>query len=104
MVRKMNIIRMVHLIIVDSIELIWSSFEFFPFCVDPMNHSTKDGLFDLIGTCYPLRGRLVMKFISFLVIEIGLSKKIFPSWYLLTRNLEASSFKFPKLAMIGALR
>ena len=43
MVRHMEIIRVIHLTGGDSIELIWSPFEFFPFRVDPMNRSTKMG-------------------------------------------------------------
>ena len=45
-----------------------------------------------------------MKFMSFLVIVIGWSSQIFPSWYLLMRNLTASSLRVPMLSMIGALR
>ena len=104
MVTQMEIIRAVHLTVGDSIELIWSPFEFLHLCVDPVNHSSKVGFFEPTGMGSPLRGRTVMKFISFPVIAIGSSSQIFPSWYLLTKNLAASSFKFLKLSMMGALR
>ena len=104
MVRQMEIIRVVHLTNGASMELICSPFEFFPFWVDPVNHSSKVGFFEMTGMSSPLSGRPMMKFISLLVIVIGWSSQIFPSWYLLTRNLVASSFRFPKLSMMGALR
>ena len=104
MVRKMEIIRVVHLTIGDSIELIWSPFEFLPFWVDLVNCSSKDGFFEPTGTGSPLRGRPVMKFISLPVIAIDWLSQIFPSWYLLMRNLASSSLRFPKLSMMGALR
>lgn len=87
-----------------SMELICSPFEFFPFWVDLVNRSSNVGFFEPAGMGSLLRGRPVMKFITLLVIAIGWSSQIFPSWYLLTRNLAASSFRFPKLSMMGALR
>ena len=95
---------MVHLTIGQSIELIWSPFEVLPFRLDPVNRLIKVGFFELTGRRYPLRGKLMMKFISFPVIAIGSSNQIFPPWYLLTKNLEASSFKLLKLSTMGALR
>ena len=69
-----------------------------------MNHSRKDGLFELTGIGSPLKGRLVMNFIIFPTIEIVSSSQIFSSWYQLNSILEASSFKFSKLSIMGALR
>ena len=45
-----------------------------------------------------------MKFIGLTVIAISSSSEIFPLWYLLTRNLAASSFRFLKLSMMWELR
>ena len=104
MVRKIDMIRVVHLIDGASMELVCSPLEFFPFWVDPVNFSSSVGFLEPTGIGSLLRGIPVMKFMSFLVIVIGWLSQIFPSWYLLTRNLPTSSLRVPKLSMMGALR
>lgn len=103
-VRQIEMIRVVHLTDDAYMKLICSPFEFFPFWVDLLNFSSRPRLLEPAGIGYPLRGSLVMKFMSFLVIVIGWLSQISPSWYLLMRNLAASSFRVPKLSMMGALR
>ena len=65
MVRQEEMIRVVHLTYGSSMELICSCFDFFPFWVDPVNRSGRDGFFELTRIGSLLRGRPVMKFMSF---------------------------------------
>ena len=104
MVRQIEMIRGIHLTDGDSMELICKPFEFFPFYVDPVNFSSRARFLEPTGTRSPLRGRPVMKLMSFPVIVMGWSSQIFLSWYLLMRNLVASSLRVPKLSIMVALR
>ena len=97
-------IRAVYLTNSDSMEFICNPFQFFPLCVDPVNFSSKTSFLEQNGTSSLLRGRPVIKSMSFTVKAIGQSSQIFLSWYLLTRNLAASSLRVPKLSIMGALR
>ena len=56
MVRYIKMIRAIHLTNDASMELIRNPFKFFPFLVDPINFSSRNGFLEPTGTCSPLRG------------------------------------------------
>ena len=64
-------IRVAHLTDVTYMELICSPFEVFPFWVDPINLLSRSRFLELTRIDSLLRGRPVLKFLSFLVIAIG---------------------------------
>ena len=102
--RQIEMMRAVHLTDGDSMEFICKPVEFFPFCVDLVNFSSKAWFLELTRTGSLLRGRTVIKLMSFPVMAMGWSSQIFPSWYVLTMNLANSYLRVPKLAIMGALR
>ena len=97
-------IRVIYLTDGASMELICIPLELFPLWDDLVNLSSRVGFLELTRIGSSLRGMPVMRFMIFPMIAIGWSSQIFPSWYLLTRNLVASSLRVPKFSMMGALR
>jgi len=86
-----------------GILLISNPFKFL-FVLEPVNIYIHAFALEVFRTWTSVFGMLVILWIRTLVISIGSSSQIYPSWYQLTIKFAASSFNCPKLAICGTPR